>query len=704
MLKKIPNDIIEKRENLLAAIKSANISYYVDDAPTMSDADYDELNKELIALEESYPALKDDDSPTVTIGGGVSNKFEPIAHKELMLSLDNSFSPEDVSDWVKKNFKDDTMVMAQHKMDGLALSIHYENGKFAYAVTRGDGEIGEDVTHTASEIVGLPKDISDYLADNGDEYVEIRGEVYMSKEQLDLHNFVLASEGKKLLANCRNAAAGSIRQKDAKVTAQRGIRFMAYSVSSSTFDDLTDDTEVMRHLEFMGFEVAPFIVLIGSQQESVKTVIQTITVKRADLPYDIDGIVWKATDRELRTELGNTSRAPRWATAYKFPADQKTTIINDVTFQVGRTGAVTPVAHVEPVNVGGVLVSNATLHNQDEIARLAIGIGSEVVIQRAGDVIPQIVRATGDGATVIQEIEFPTKCPSCDSELVRLPDEAASRCMAGSLCPAQRQAYLEHFVSRDAMDIDGMGPKQIEEFMELGWIKLASDIMKLPEAKTHCLDNGVDVPVAELLTKRSGWGKTSASKLMTAIKKSRTVSLDRFIYALGIRNIGKKTAKDIAKHVMTWDAFATMVRNEGWFEEKCGSIDGIGPTIIDSFENHFLNNGNYDEVFNLRNLCDVEDMPQNSDGPKPLAGEVLCFTGSFDRWSRDQCLIIAEELGAGTTNSAAKKTTILVAGGTVGAKKMEAAEKYGCVIKEPDWFIGVVEEAIQQGYKMDMMD
>lgn len=706
------------RDRTIDKMVAADVAYYDHDDPIISDAEYDELRAKVNAIEEKFPELVDADSPSQKVSGVVNEAFEPVKHRVRMESLDNSFSPAEVAEWASKHLEPGDALLAQHKMDGLSLTLIYENGYFHKAVTRGDGDTGEDVTHTAAEIIDLPMDIRENIDPKLDKLIEVRGEVYMTKEQLAILNERYEASGKKKkLANCRNAAAGSLRQKDPAVTRERGIRFMAFSVTADTFPDIESDAEVLEVLREMEFDVVPHVVLANAPA-AIEAQINGWTAQRDKLDYDIDGIVWKIDSRDVRNRMGSTSRAPRWATAYKFPAEQKTTTLTDVTFQVGRTGAVTPVAHVLPVQVGGVTVSTATLHNEDEIRRLGLQIGYDVVIQRAGDVIPQVVKSVspdtsqwGDAEfSMIRHIEFPTHCPACDTKLVRQEGEAVSRCPAGYTCPPQQQAYLEHFVSRDAMDIDGLGPSQIRDL--IGWLGLErpSQIMSLPDKNLSDFEDAYkgaleDRTISECMELWPGYGKTSVKKLMTAIKKARKPQLDRFIYSLGIRNIGKTTAKDIAKHLGTVDAFFEIVRKPETFDRKCGQfISGVGGAVALSFEAHFRNTDNYQEIFDLRMACDIQDMPQNADGPKPLAGEVLCFTGSFDRWSRDQCLLIAEELGAGITNAPAKKTTILVAGDNVGAKKIEAAEKHGTVIKNPDWFIEVVEAAIEDGYKLDVME
>lgn len=706
---------LERYEQLLDVIAAADQAYYLEDAPLYEDGDYDDFKRELAAIEEAHPELKTAESPTDKVSGSASEAFEKVPHRVRMESLDNSLSVEEAVEWAAKNCGDEP-ILGELKMDGLSLSLTYEDGLLVRAVTRGDGAIGEDVTHTARCIVDLPWDISEFLV-KGDDVVEVRGECYMRRDELERNNRELAAAGKKPLVNCRNAAAGALRQKDPEVTKKRRIHFMAFGVAADVFEDMNSDAEVLEVLAEAGFDVVPHVV-IQPKPEAIEKQIAKWAAERPDLPYDIDGIVWKIDDRGTRGRMGSTSKAPRWATAYKFPAERKSTRLLDVIFQVGRTGAVTPVAKVEPLFVGGVTVSSITLHNEDEIRRLGLRIGDIVEIQRAGDVIPQIVRVIPPAVEPLYSpeedhmtrIDFPTECPACGGALERPEGEAVARCVAGFTCMPQLQGYLEHFVSRDAMNIDGLGPSQIADLVDgMFGIKTPSQIMALPESTLYDFGDAdmwcaADQAVADIMADWKGYGKTSVKKLMAAIKKARTVALDKFIYALGIRNVGRSTAKDIAKRYGTANAFFESIQKAGNFEKLCGSIDGVGPVVIDSFETFFDDNDNFEEVFKLRQICEVQDMPTNAEGPQPLAAEVLCFTGSTNRWTRDQCLLIAEELGAKTTNHAAKKTTILVAGDNVGAKKIEAAEKHGCAIKDEEWFIGVVEAAVADGYKLDVMD
>jgi DNA ligase (NAD+) len=700
------------RDDILARMVAADDAYYVKDEPIMEDAEYDDLRITLREIESEFPELVTPDSPTQKVSGAVSSQFEKVQHLQKMESLDNSFNAGDIGRWLDTlgKFKGDypRNILGELKMDGLSLSLHYEHGRFVRAVTRGDGTTGEDVTLTAREIKDLPLTLSDPWT------IEVRGECYLSKAQFEAHN--AKADGKKIkkLVNCRNGAAGALRQKNPEITRERGIQFMAFGVSDTSFPILNEDTEVLERLEGYGFDVVPHFVVTGTVP-TIERQIRKFAEERPNLPFDIDGIVFKVLERFERKKLGSTSRAPRWATAYKFPAEQRETKLLDVEFQVGRTGAITPVAILEPVFVGGVTVSTATLHNEDEIERLDLFINDIVVVQRAGDVIPQIVRVSA-ASRECKDIVFPDRCPSCNGDTVKPEGEAVRRCISGASCPAQRQAALEHFVSRDAMNIDGLGPSQIADMIRFLGLEKPSQIMKLPEATLYDFTPpnirpadhwcATDLPIAECMEHWEGYGKSSVKKLMGAIKKARSPDLARFIYALGIRNVGTSTAKDLAKHLKTVDKFYECVRLENGFEEAgVGDIDGIGPIVLGCLDSHFMALANFTEAFALRVACDIRDMPQAAlGGPQPLAGEVLCFTGGLDRWSRDQGMLIAEDLGAVVTNSAAKKTTILVVGSNVGAKKIEAAEKNGTRCIDEEAFIAIVEEAISQGYILDVMD
>ncbi len=698
--------VLDEYNDLLTRAAEADRAYYEDDAPIMEDGDYDAIKRSIATVEAAKPWLVSKDSPTQKVGGKAdAERFAKAEHLQRMESLANSFNGEDLAAFVARcGIGPEEDLIAELKMDGLSMSLIYRDGKLVRAATRGDGTIGEDVTEQAKQIIDLPHEIEEL------EEVEVRGECYMSKTSFENNNKRLSAAGKKLLVNCRNGAAGALRQKNPKVTKERGLSFMAFGVSDASLTHLDDDGDVLADLSAMGFSVVPFR-RVKATAFAVGLDVEQAAKERPGLPYDIDGRVYKVASRAKRRAMGSTSNAPRWATAYKFPAERRTTLLKDIVVQTGRTGALTPVGVLEPVFVGGVTVSSVTLHNEDEIERLDLVPGCHVIVQRAGDVIPQIVGVDPNGPIVKGIYGFPTECPSCGGPTDRPAGQAVRRCIAGTTCPAQVQTYLEHFVSRKAMNIDGLGPSQIEDMIQYLGLSKASQIMNLPDYVLAEIDGDFpegeeNMPVSEAMEFWDGYGKSSVAKIMKAIKKARSPDLARFIYALGIRNVGETTAKDLAKHFGTVSAFFDAVRVENGFKDAgIGSIDGVGPVVMESIEDHFSSNHNFDEAFALRLACEIQDMPKASASEvQTLAGETICFTGGMTRWSREQGLLIAAELGAKTTNSAAKSTTILVAGSNVGAKKIEAAEKNGTkVISEQD-FINIVEEAISLGYKLDVMD
>jgi DNA ligase (NAD+) len=672
---------MSKLAALLDQKSKADIAYHQNDDPIMSDGEYDALCREIVSL----------GGELTTVGAAPSSTFEKVRHRVRMGSLDNAFTPEDVAKFVKDT--QTNVYLAQHKMDGLSLELTYEGGRLILANTRGDGETGENVT-AGAKYLNIPLTIPT------ENLVEVRGEVYMTKEDFFRINRELEAVGKKLFANCRNAAAGTLRQKKATVVRDRGLRFAAYGVTPNTFQTLDSDAEVLERLQEYGFEVVTTRVTTGA---GLLSAFESIGLERAILPHDIDGVVYKVNSRAERRELGETSRTPRWGIAHKFPAEKAYTDVTGVDFQVGRTGAITPVARLVPVNVGGVVVSNATLHNEDEIARLGLRLGDTVEVQRAGDVIPQVVRVIGhadnSGGT---NIVFPTACPSCGGALRRKTGEAVWRCIGGSRCPAQVQAGLEHFVSRDAMNIDGLGPSQLVDLITRLHVKFPAQIMELPDLAMGDLGfPEFEMSVADGMVHWEGYGKTSVTKLMTAIRKARTVSLDRFIYALGIRNVGQTTARDIAKFFRTTDTFFTALNTDRGFEPLL-QVDGIGPVVVESLEQtaELI----LDEAFYLRRVCDIQDLAENAaDHLLVLRDHVIVFTGGLDRWDRDAASIIAEDLGAKVTGSVSKKTTILVAGSNTGKTKTDAAVRNGTQVIDEAAFIKIVEDAVELGYKLDVM-
>jgi DNA ligase (NAD+) len=672
---------VSKLAALLDQKHRADIAYHQNDDPIMSDGEYDSLCREIVAL----------GGELTTVGAAPSSSFEKVSHRVRMGSLDNAFTEEDVAKFVADT--GDSIYLAQHKMDGLSLSLTYEDGKLARAVTRGDGETGEDVT-AGAKYLNVPLTVPEMSL------IEVRGEVYMTKAAFDRINAELEAAGKKVFANCRNAAAGTLRQKKATVVKDRGLRFAAYGVTADTFPEIENDSTVLDMLDTLyGFEVVQSSICFGAAD--LLREFEQIGLTRPDLPHDIDGVVYKVNSRKARKRLGETSRTPRWGVAHKFPAEKAYTRLERVDFQVGRTGAITPVAKLKPVNVGGVVVSNATLHNEDEISRLGVRLGNLVEIQRAGDVIPQVLRVVED-CHGSEKIVFPMECPCCGGETRREPGEAVRRCIAGHNCPDQLQAFLEHFVSRDAMNIDGLGPSQIADLIKFLKLKFPTQIMALPDSEIE--DFGFPecpMSVAEAMVNWEGYGKASVAKLMSAIRKARTVSLDRFIYALGIRNVGQTTARDIAKFYRTTDEFFKALNTDKGFLPLL-QVDGIGPVVVQSLEE--AAEVILDEAFYLRRECDIQDLAEAvSDHLQVLRDEVIVFTGGLEKWDRDAASVIAEDLGAKVTGSVSKKTTILVAGSNTGKVKTEAAERNGTKVIDEAGFIAIVEQAIAQGYKLDVM-
>lgn len=661
-------------------IRGFNEAYYINDEPLVPDAEYDALFNRLIELEARYPTLKKN-SPTQEVGAAPADGFAKIKHARPMLSLANAFSREDIVDFLARirRFLNLTAhspveIVGEPKIDGLSLSLRYENRELVSAATRGDGTEGEDVTANVAHITDIPKTLPE---DAPADVVEIRGEVYMARSAFQKLNETQAETGGKTFANPRNAAAGSLRQLDPTISAKRPLRFFAYSFGELSESLAQTHWDFISKIKGWGFVTNPHTTLLHNTDE-IMAFYEELGNQRAELDYDIDGIVYKVNDFELQLRLGFVSRSPRWAIAHKFPAEQARTRVKAIDIQVGRTGALTPVARLEPVTVGGVVVSNATLHNRDEIERLGVRVNDLVVIQRAGDVIPQVVEViTDERPDDAVPYDFPETCPKCFSHAMREEGEAVTRCSGGLICPAQAVERLKHFVSRNAFDIEGMGGKHIEAFFDLGWVKSPADIFRIEEKH------------GDALRKLDGWGDKSAEKLFASINERRTVPLDRFIYALGIRQIGRATAKLLARHYGSIAEWRTAMNDAGTPDSDALrdliNIDQIGPSVAHDLIEFMAEEHNRDVLDDLQAVLTIENVeaPQVTDSP--VSGKTVVFTGKLELFSRNEAKVKAESLGAKVAGSVSAKTDFLVAGPGAGSKLKKAEELGVTVLDEQGW-------------------
>ncbi len=652
-------------------------AYHQKDAPEISDAAYDALRRRNAAIEARFPDLIRSDSPSRRVGDAPDTGFTKVRHRVAMLSLDNAFNAEDFTEFCDRarrflGLTHPLAIVAEPKIDGLSINLTYEDGAFARGATRGDGTEGEDVTANLRTMVGA---VPDRLIGSFPERIEIRGEVFMTKADFLALNDSQAAAGQKLFANPRNAAAGGLRQLDAKITAERRLSLFAYAMGESSEPVADSHAAYLERLRGWGFAVNPLSRLLTTEAEAA-AFQDEIARQRATLPYDIDGVVYKINDLTLQRRLGFAGRAPRWAIAWKFPAEQATTVLRAIRIQVGRTGALTPVAELEPVNVGGVLVARATLHNEDEIARKDLHIGDTVIVQRAGDVIPQIVAVVTEQPRGAEAYDYPSVCPACGSLAIRPPGEAIRRCTGGLICPAQRVERLIHFVSRNAFDIDGLGEKTIQEFYAEGWLHGPADLFKLPERE------------ADIAT-REGWGKLSARNLSRAIKARETIALERFIFALGIRRIGEANAKLLARHYGSypnWRQQMLAATTIGSDERLAlGSILGIGPAIAEELAEFFMERRNVAALDELAAVLTIEDAVMAEAADSPVAGKVVVFTGTLETMTRPEAKARAESLGAKVTDSVSKKTDLVVVGADAGSKARKAAELGVRTLTEAEW-------------------
>ncbi len=673
---------------LAQAIADADAAYYQNDAPDLTDADYDALRQRNIEIETRFPHLKREDSPSLRVGAEASEGFAKARHGVPMLSLDNAFADEDVADFCGRIQRflalgetAELAITAEPKIDGLSLSLTYEAGKLVRAATRGDGQTGEDVTANARTLGDIPVKLR---GKGWPASIEIRGEIYMAKADFASLNAREAEAGRKVFANPRNAAAGSLRQLDIEITKSRPLRFFAYAwgAVSEAFSD-TQSGAVAQLAEW-GFATNPLMIRAVTVGD-ILGYYRDIEAKRAGLDYDIDGVVYKVDRLDWQQRLGFVSRAPRWAIAHKFPAEKATTTLIGIDIQVGRTGSLTPVARLEPVTVGGVVVSNATLHNEDEIARLGVKPGDVVEIQRAGDVIPQVLRVVTAGKGPAWAM--PDVCPACGSAAVREIDEAGEedvrrRCTGGLICPAQAVERLKHFVSRKALDIDGLGARQIELFYEKGVLRAPQDIFRL---KTN-----IEAATLPPLEEWEGFGAASAKKLYAAIDARRKVPFARFLNGLGIRHVGQTTSNQFARGFLSWQAFwdAVIRAAEGGagsegYSDLTG-IDGIGGAAAKALIQFESEPHNSEMLSALLSEVTVEDeVPAASDSP--VAGKTVVFTGTLERMTRDEAKARASALGAKVAGSVSAKTDILVAGPGAGSKLAKAEGLGVRTMTEEEW-------------------
>ena len=696
-----PVDALSKVEaeaelaRLAEEIAAHDAAYYQQDAPLVSDVEYDALRRRNEEIEARFPELKRSDSPSERVGAAPTSAFGKVEHVVPMLSLGNAFDDADVTDFDARirrflNLEADAELVftSEPKIDGLSASLRYEKGVLVQGATRGDGRVGEDITANLKTLPDIPHQLPTGVPD----IVEVRGEVYMSHADFAALNARQEAAGGKIFANPRNAAAGSLRQLDPEITKQRPLKFFAYAWGDISAMPANTQSGMMARFSEWGFSVNPAFVT-AADTAGLLAHWAEIEGQRAALDYDIDGMVYKVDRLDYQNRLGFVSRAPRWATAHKFPAEQATTTLNDIDIQVGRTGALTPVAKLEPITVGGVVVSNATLHNADEITRKDIRIGDRVIIQRAGDVIPQVVRVLKEERKPESKpFEFPAICPACGAEATReIRDDGeadvVTRCSAGFSCPAQARERLKHFVSRAALDIEGLGQKQIDDYWTLNLIRTPQDIFTLQARFEN------DPPEIWQYTSGSkdkiGTLKDSARKLFAAIESRKTADLDRFIFALGIRHIGETSARLLARHYMSLPAMMqaaqAMAAGDEAARNEIETLDGVGKALVDALIGFFASQDNCAAVSALVEAGVSPTAPEEIATDTPVAGKTIVFTGTLEKMTRAEAKARAEALGAKVVGSVSAKTDILVAGPGAGSKLMKATELGVEVLTEDQW-------------------
>lgn len=680
----LSNQTRQRIVELHQLINNYNHQYYVLDQPAVPDAEYDRLMRELLEIESAHPELKTIDSPSQKVGGAPLKAFSQVTHQIPMLSLDNVFSIEEWQAFIKR--VDDRLALptsfklcAEPKLDGLAVSIRYEQGIFVQAATRGDGAVGENITANVRTIKSIPLKLQ---GEDFPDVLEVRGEVFMPKSSFDQLNSQAIKKNEKTFANPRNAAAGSLRQLDSKITAKRNLAFYAYGVGYVELDGNEADGQRwlssshyarLCQLKELGLPMCPDVKLLETP-DLVQAFYQDILERRDDLSYEIDGTVFKVDDIGLQQRLGFVARAPRWATAYKFPAQEELTVLEDVEFQVGRTGAITPVARLKPVFVGGVTVSNATLHNQDEINRLGIKINDTVVIRRAGDVIPQIVSVvTEKRPDNAIDIEFPTSCPVCESAVERSEGEAVLRCTGGLYCGAQRKEAIKHFSSRKALDIDGLGDKLVEQLVDEGLIQTPVDLFTLSELSISTMER---------------MGQKSAQKLIRSIESSKQTTLPKFIYSLGIREVGETTASNLAHYFLTFDALK--VANT----EQLQQVPDVGEIVAKNIITFFKQPHNIEVVNGLTSTISWPTIEQKDEDEQPLLNQTFVLTGTLSQMGRNEAKTQLQLLGAKVSGSVSAKTDYLVAGEKAGSKLTKAQNLGVKVLTEDDMMALLLQHGI----------
>ncbi|MBO5740225.1 MAG: NAD-dependent DNA ligase LigA [Alphaproteobacteria bacterium] len=662
-MKNIPDlFILSEHADLLKKLHEWDIAYHQNDAPVVDDATYDAAKKRALEIEAQYPELAKDGAST-HVGAAVSDKFRSVQHSVPMLSISDVFNQSDVADWFNKLTSRELFI--ELKVDGLSYSARYENGRLVRGLTRGSGTQGEDITENLKTIADIPH----ILRGDFPDVIEIRGEVYMTRADF----VALNTQSDKQFANPRNAAAGSLRQLNPEITAARKLSAFAYTYGEISSRDFETQSQYFDRLESWGFKTTRTWARCARTLDEIQQVYNDIMLMRPDIPFDIDGLVLKVNDIATQERMGSRANSPRWEVAYKFPAARAITTLRDITIQVGRTGVLTPVAELEPINIGGVIVSRATLHNADEIQRLGVRIGDKVTVQRAGDVIPQIVDVAEKAADATDFV-FPTTCPICGGNVVQESGMVARRCINTMGCPAQLIGELEHFVGRKRFDIDGLGVKQLENFVGRGWIKTPADIFEL------IANHGDEIKRME------GFGEKSVDNLNTAIENARNVDLHRLLFAIGIPEVGEVTAKILARTFGTLDA----VRNApAW---KLKSIDGIGDVMADEIVTFFADEHNknaLDKLLKQINVRDTVVSQTKTDGP--LAGKKVVLTGTLSNYTRDVAKEILERMGATVTGSVSAKTDIVLVGTDAGSK-LAKAEQLGITIWDEAEFDRAISE------------